>query len=150
MFKLLKLNLNKFITRFCALYSYFLAMVFVIIGLFVIFVRYLFFDPTIAQVPLVEEIIIGMGVVLVLMGIYSIIQGYGLWNYKNYGRILLLISLYVFALFCLLYLIMGIIMLFTTVLLGIVFILIVLFSGVLLFLMIYLFQNHKQMVSVFK
>ena len=154
MFKQLsKLALNQYIVKLCSVYHFFLGFVYIIFGLFcIIFNNFLVSSEQLStSSSAIESIIfVVIGSVLLLFGVYSFITGYGLWKYKKYARILLLIELYAFVVLVLIYLIIGIVLLFTAWYMGLFFILCSLFSGVLLYMIIYLFQNYKQMVVLFK
>ncbi|MEI8364049.1 MAG: hypothetical protein WCF78_01160 [archaeon] len=149
--KLLKLELNEYIVKFVSIYHLLMAFMFIVFGLFLsIFNKQILTLMQSEVEPVGIGIFIVIGVFLLMFGIYSLVTGLGLWNYQNYGRIMLLIELYTCIVGTFIYLILGIFTLFVSWFLGVYLLIIVLFISIILFLTIYLFQTQKQIVSLFQ
>lgn len=108
-----------------------------------------------------------LGIVFIISSVYLIITGIGLWKYKDYGRIMFLILLYIYAFWIVSTAIMVLIgtlfagtalavLLKNSLLtgglfgLGAVALILLLYMGTVIYWLIYLFQKQKDFVALFK
>jgi len=149
--KLSKLDLSEYIVKLVSIYNLLMAFIFIVFGLFLsIFTKQILNVMQSEVEPVGVGIFIIVGAFFLIFGIYSLVTGLGLWNYQNYGRIMLLIELYLGVVCVFIYLILGVFTLFISWFLGVYLLIMVLFIAIMLFLTIYLFQSQKQIVSLFK
>jgi hypothetical protein len=149
--KLLKLELSQYLVKFVSIYSLLMGFILALFGIACIaFSNKLTTLLEAGSEPGGIFVLIVVGAFCLIAGLYAFITGIGLWNYENYGRIMLLILLYACIVFAVIYLIVGIFSLFVAWYLGVYLIVFVVFFAIMLFLTIYLFQSQKQIVALFK
>jgi len=145
-------SLSQYIVRFTSLNQWFIGIIMTLFGITSIFltsiINLLFTSSPNDLVP--GSFASFAGVFFLIIGIYSCITAYGLWNYKNYGRIMQLIDLYFMAVGLVIYLIISIITIFINPILGFIVLIIIAFFGFILYMLIYLFQKQKDVVALFK
>ncbi|MFA5745958.1 MAG: hypothetical protein WCX82_01365 [archaeon] len=96
-----------------------------------------------------KNMTIGLAIILFIAGIYTLLTAYGLWGYKNFGRIMLLIEMYALAALIAIMLIISIFSIITFWQVGLIYFLAMMYLGLIIFLSIYLFQAHPEMVALF-
>ncbi|HOZ35825.1 MAG TPA: hypothetical protein PLK55_02480 [archaeon] len=158
--KLGELSLSQYIAKLVAISHWGAGAIFVIFGI-LIFISPTMLNSLTGANPMFSEIgeinsfaskATGVvGVIMIIIAIYSFLVAYGFGTYKNYARIMLLIPLYIFAgILALTGIIPSIILLFTMPVLGLISLTLIAFYGFIIFLSIYLFQKQKDMVALFK
>lgn len=147
------LSLNQFIAKFMSICNWGLGGVYLLYGIFILWLPSLlstidyFAMIDLSALSIAQNV---MAVLFFVFAIYSFITAYGLGKYKNFGRIMLLIPLYILAILAVLFVISAIISMFTSFFVGLVLLVMTLFYGFIVYLLIYLFQSQKEMRAVFK
>ncbi len=144
-------SLSQYLVRFLAINHWVIGILLGIFGIATIFISKIINKiPFILNNVQVTGPVTGIGVLILIFGIYFCVMAYGLWNYKNYARIMQLILFYLLGVGVLIYLIVTIITLFTSPLLGIILLIITAYFALIVYMLIYLFQVQKDMIALFK
>jgi len=142
-------SLSQYLVRFLAINHWGLGIMMTLFGIVSIFLNSLIkgFFPS-SPNSLIS--ITSFGIFVLIIGIYFCVMAYGLWNYKNYARIMQLILFYLLGVGVLIYFIITIITIFKSPIIGVVFLIITSYSALIVYMLIYLFQIQKDMVALFK
>lgn len=147
------LSLNQFMAKFLSICSWGIGGIYLLYGIFILWLPKLLETVEAFAVFDFSAVAVAQNLIAVfffVLAIYSFITAYGLGKYKNFGRIMLLIPLYLAAISVVLFIIGAVISMFTSFFVGLVLFVMGLFYGFVLYLLIYLFQSQKEMKAVFK
>jgi len=146
------LSLNQFIAKFVALFNLGAGIIFTLYGIFLLLLP----KMLISMSELMPEIVnlsgvsIAFAIMFFIYAIYAFIVAYGVANYKKFGKIMLLIPLYIAGFFVSILILISIFAMFTSFFIGLAMFIIGVFYGIMIFFLIYLFQFQKEMVKLFQ
>ncbi len=145
-------SLSQFITRFVSINNWVIGIFLVVFGFLFIFVKSTFIGTfgSALSVTGAQGLLVFMGGLFLVCGLYSCIMACGLWKFKNYGRIMLLIQLYISGAGAIIYFIIALTILFKVGLVGLLPLIISIYFMFIVYMIIYLFQVQKDMVALFK
>lgn len=149
------LSLNQYIAKFVSFVHWGMGAVYLLYGIFLLMLPKMLtplkdYFPEMMDMGLITNFGVGVAIVFFIFAIYAFLVAYGIGAYKNFGRIMFLIPLYLLALFIVIFLLVALISMFSSFLIGIVLLLLGLFYAIIIYMLIYLFQFQKEMIKLFK
>lgn len=146
------LSLNQFIAKFVALFNLGAGIIFTLYGIFLLLLPKMLtsMSELMPEIVNLSGVSIAFAIMFFIYAIYAFIVAYGVANYKTFGKIMLLIPLYIAGFFVSILILISIFAMFTSFFIGLAMFIIGVFYGIMIFFLIYLFQFQKEMVKLFQ
>ncbi|MDD3244523.1 MAG: hypothetical protein PHU47_00025 [Candidatus ainarchaeum sp.] len=146
------LSLNQFIAKFVALFNLGAGIIFTLYGIFLLLLPKMLtsMSELMPEIVNLSGVSIAFAIMFFIYAIYAFIVAYGVANYKKFGKIMLLIPLYIAGFFVSILILISIFAMFTSFFIGLAMFIIGVFYGIMIFFLIYLFQFQKEMVKLFQ